>query len=105
MALAASLIGPLVSSAEAGDPWLALRHAVRTSIWGPSGPPTRSIPDGITLTNVSGMTRLEWNISSPFLPMTATVFYKQRQPGQRTSSVVLQHHSHDWVPLLPHHHL
>ena len=82
---------------NAEDPWLSLRRAIQQAIWGPSGPPTRSIPDVVGPTNVSTVTRLEWNISSHFLPMTATVFYKQRRYDERTSSVVLQHHSHEWV--------
>ena len=78
------------------DHWLGVRQALIRSIWGVAGPPHRSQPDHIAPTNVSGVTRLEWDISSKYLPMTATVFHRQSKLGQRTSSAILQHHSHEW---------
>ena len=82
---------------------LAQRQALRATIWEGGVPPTHSTPLLVAPTNVSGMTRIVWNVSEPSLPMDATVFHYVRS-GKTTSNnargadcAILSHIGHDWT--------
>lgn len=76
------------------DAWLKRRSAVLGTIWANSTLPTRAVPDYAFDTNVTGMRRLVWDISSPLLPMNATTFYYPANPGKRSKNIMLHHHGH-----------
>tara|TARA_B110001452_G_scaffold103513_1_gene85912 strand:- start:297 stop:3341 length:3045 start_codon:yes stop_codon:yes gene_type:complete len=87
----------LVTMLAVDSPWLERREALRTSIWPGGKPPEHATPLRSVPANVTGMTRLVWNVSEPVLPMHATVFHYVRQVSALSSCVVLTHTGHDWT--------
>lgn len=91
----------LARSANSTEYWLGRRRAMAATIWSSGELPTRSKPDYILPTNITGASRIIWDISSKFLQLNSTVFYSPRSPGggARSKTAFLSHHGHSDAPL------
>ena len=78
--------------------WLGKRQAVVNTIWDDGQLPlNRTEPDGVEPTNVTGMTKLRWQISSKLLTLDAFSYHHVKSTKQRTKTAVIMAHGHAYT--------
>ena len=89
-------------SANAADYWLAKREAIVRTIWDDGKLPLhRTSPDRVERTNVSGVTKLTWDISAQpsghiHQARNASAFFSLAHPRKRAKAAAIYAHGHSW---------
>lgn len=85
------------STPTAGQEWMQKRsNAIRT-IWADGVLPLeRTQPDEVEPTNVTGMQRLRWTVSSAYVSLDAFGYYHRRSITTRSRTLVVMHMGHAW---------
>ena len=94
LALAAAVSEPSTVVANSTAYWLGRRAAMVRAIFNSSELPTKDTPDYVEATNVTGLQKLTWDVSSTFLPLNSTTFYYPSVPGKVSECLMLHHHGH-----------
>eukprot|EP01079_Euglenida_sp_SAG-EU17-18_P005069 gene5069-5172_t len=100
VALGLSISGPVFANTT--KYWLGRRSAALSTVWDDGVIPTRHTPDyGPTMTNVTGLSRLVWDLHGQYFPLNSTVYQMPRQPPRLSRTVFLLHHGHATGPDAP----